>query len=145
MTRTHLSSKDPTMMKAAELKAGIIEMGGNAAGLVEKAELVALYRELQAAPRTVVTKKYSPEPEPSPADNLRDMTMDPDMMGDVDPNMMREMMGNPMIQVYIHTLSLTHTLSHTHTHTHVNMMREMMGNPMMQVLSYHHLYVYIYI
>jgi hypothetical protein len=51
------------MMKAAELKAGIIEMGGNAAGLVEKAELVALYRELLAAPKTVVTKKYSPEPK----------------------------------------------------------------------------------
>jgi hypothetical protein len=51
------------MMKAAELKAGIIEMGGNAAGLVEKAELVALYRELAAAPKTVVTKKCTPEPK----------------------------------------------------------------------------------
>jgi len=79
-------------------------MGGNPSGLVEKAELVALYRELQSQPKTVVTQKYSPSPEytpssePSPADSLKDMTMDPGMMGDMDPQMMNEMMGNPMIQ-----------------------------------------------
>ena len=41
-----MSSKDPMMLKAGELKAGIVALGGSAAGLIEKSELVALYRQL---------------------------------------------------------------------------------------------------
>jgi hypothetical protein len=40
------SSKDPMMLKAGELKAGIVALGGSPAGLIEKSELVALYRQL---------------------------------------------------------------------------------------------------
>jgi hypothetical protein len=41
-----MSSKDPMMLKAGELKAGIVALGGSPAGLIEKSELVALYRQL---------------------------------------------------------------------------------------------------
>jgi len=41
-----LSSKDSMMLKAGELKAGILALGGSPAGLIEKSELVALYRHL---------------------------------------------------------------------------------------------------
>lgn len=107
------TSRDAAMMKAGELKAGILALGGNPSGLVEKAELVAMYRELQSQPRSVETKKYTPDSntkataanDASPADQLRGMTMDPSMMGgpgpdfaNMDPSMMSNMMGNPMIQ-----------------------------------------------
>jgi hypothetical protein len=39
-----MHDRDAAMMKAGELKAGILALGGNPSGLVEKAELVAMYR-----------------------------------------------------------------------------------------------------
>jgi hypothetical protein len=41
-----MSSKDPMMLQAGELKAGMLALGGSPAGLIEKSELVALYRQL---------------------------------------------------------------------------------------------------
>ncbi|EKX35116.1 hypothetical protein GUITHDRAFT_118665 [Guillardia theta CCMP2712] len=88
------AGKDPATMKAAELKKAIQELGGNPSGLVEKSELVALFRELQSSPRTVTTRKYNPaEEDMSSAAAAADF--DPTK---VDQSALNDMMGNPMIQ-----------------------------------------------
>ena len=59
-TSAPVSGKDPAAMRASELKKAIADMGGSTVGIMEKSELVALYTELQKAPRQSETRRYNP-------------------------------------------------------------------------------------
>jgi len=92
------SGKDPATMRASELKKAIAEMGGSTVGLVEKGELVELYKRLQseASVRKVDAEPFDAAAYEQGMGDAPDLSkMRPE---DMDPAMVNEMMQNPMMR-----------------------------------------------